>query len=142
MELALSVVLTPLIMLLWGAIFPVRGDSEFQQYDLASLRPRNRWINNISLLLHFVGMFLPFPFLIERSKSNPEFDPWMIALIFGSMVLFPFLFITAITLPQGIKRFREYWRFYELHYGIGILGIKIVFIPIGLAGIISLWKFT
>ncbi len=141
-ELLLSVALTPIIMILWGALFPVSNDSEFHNYDFEILRKRNRWINNISVALHFVGLCLPISLLISATENNPELVPWGIALIFGSMVIVPFLFVVIVTIPQGIKRFREYWRFYELHYGIGIRGIKLVFIPIGLLGIAALWKIT
>ena len=141
-ELLLSVALTPIILFLWGAVFPVTDEPEFDGYDFEAMKKRNKWINNISVALHFVGLCLPIPFLVSATDSDPELVPWGIALVFGSMVIVPFVFVTAITLPQGIKRFREYWRFYELHYGIGIRGIKAVFVPIGLIGIAALWKIT
>lgn len=134
--------MTPVILFLWGAAFPVTEESEFNHCNFEAMKKRNKWINNISVVLHFVGMCLPIPLLMATTENNPELVPWGIALVFGSMVIVPFTFVTAMTLPRGINRFREYWRFYELHYGIGILGIKVVLIPIGLIGVAALWKIT
>ncbi|TNZ55559.1 hypothetical protein CGK45_22995 [Vibrio parahaemolyticus] len=140
MELALSIVLTPIIIILWAKFFPVAENDEFNFLSQDTLKEKNKWINNISVFLHFVGLVLPIPLISKVSENNPELVPWGIALIFGSMVLIPLIFVSMVTLPRGVKRFREYWRFYELHYGIGIKGIKVVFIPIGLVGLLSLFK--
>ena len=53
------------------------------------------------------------------------------------MVDLPVAVIASITLHQGVKRFQEFWRFYEIKYGIGIRGITCVYTPIGLLGIMG-----
>ncbi|QUM80423.1 hypothetical protein HWV01_09050 [Moritella sp. 5] len=142
MELALSIFLTPIIMVLWSKFFPVNKNYELNFSSFDTLKRNNQWINNISVVLHFVGLSLPIPFLQSITDNNPELVPWGIALVFGSMVVIPFIFVSIVTLSFGFNRFREYWRFYELHYGIGIKGIKLVFIPIGLIGLCGLYKIV
>ncbi|GHA32679.1 hypothetical protein GCM10007086_02340 [Photobacterium aphoticum] len=60
-------------------------------------------------------------------------------MIIGSMITIPFIFVSLVTLPYGVRRFKEYWRFYELHYGISMTGIAIFLIPLALLGFIGLF---
>ena len=48
------------------------------------------------------------------------------------MVALPVAVIALITLRQGSDRFREFWRFYEIKWGVGLCGIAWVYLPIGL----------
>ena len=40
----------------------------------------------------------------------------------------------------GLPRFREFWRFYELRWGIGVTGIKLVYIPFAVLGLVAALK--
>lgn len=127
-------------------MFPVKNDSQFSGVDFDVLRNRNGWINNISVLLHFVGLFVGGIFLMAvgfyyPSLQKSDLSPyWILPILIGTMIILPFIFVSLCTLPLGVQRFREYWRFYELHYKIGIKGIKVVFLPIGILGLVAYWK--
>jgi hypothetical protein len=94
----------------WARLTPPASESEFDRLDFEALRARN-------------GL-APATF-------------WLLALGFGLMVLLPVAYVAAVTLPHGAQRFREYWRFYELKWGIGLSGIRWVYIPIAILGLVS-----
>ena len=51
--------------------------------------------------------------------------------------LLGFRFMMNFRQPYLSQRFQEFWRFYEIKYGIGIRGITWVYTPIGLLGIMG-----
>ena len=129
-----SALLTPLIVALWAKITPVATRSEFDHLGADNLRARNRWLDHCFTLLMFIGMLVTFAFIpLLRSE---QLAPWLIGLAIGNMVVLPTVVIAALTLPSGTARFREFWRFYEVRWGIGLRGIAWVY------GFISvLWVF-
>ena len=59
----------------------------------------------------------------------------------GLSVSFHFIWVCLATLPfGGVVRFREFWRFYEIKWGIAMNGIRVVYIPISLIGLVSILK--
>ena len=136
--LFLSATLTPLIIMLWGKLSPAKkvglGELTFQQ-----LTKRNRIINGIATLLCLTGIMLPFPLM----KYVPEtVHGWVACLGFGLMIILPFIFISIVTLPKGLSRFYEFWRYYELNYKIGIKGIMVAYIPIMILGFYSIYEIN
>jgi hypothetical protein len=82
----------------------------------------------------FVGLLAPIAAL-PLLKSE-RLAPWLVGFALGNMVVLPTGVIAAITLPKGVARYREFWRFYEVKWGIGLRGIAWVY------GAISvLWIF-
>lgn len=132
---AVSIILTPLIMRLWSAAFPLRGNKEFSHFTYKGLKRRNGWIDLIATVFMLVGMFVPFIFFRQLEKVGL----WAVGVPFGLAVIFHFVWVTLVTLPFGLKRFREFWCFYELRWGIGMVGIKVVYIPMGIVGLFSLF---
>jgi len=65
-------------------------------------------------------------------------SPWPLGLGLGLMVILPTLFILMVTLPQGSVRVREFMRFYETKWGIGIRGLRWIYVPIAMLGLVSL----
>ena len=130
---------TPLIMKLWGRWSPPTRASEFDSVSKEELRRRNNWIDNVACSLALIGIFSPL-LLYANGMSNR--NPWPVGLGFGLMVILPVAFVSMFTLPQGFVRFREFWRFYELKYGIGVRGITYVFVPIAVLGIASIYKLV
>jgi len=129
-----SALLTPLIVALWARIAPVATRSEFDHLGTDQLRARNRWLDHLFTLLMFIGLVVPFAFIpLLRSEQD---GLWLFGLALGNMVILPTAAIAAITLPKGAARFREFWRFYEVRWGIGLRGIAWAY------GLISiLWVF-
>jgi hypothetical protein len=89
------------------------------------LRARNKWLDRAFTLLMFVGLLVPF--LVMHKLGSVQLDLRVIGLAFGNMVVLPTAFVAAITLPSGIGRFREFWRYYERKWGIGSKGIAWVY---------------
>lgn len=56
---------------------------------------------------------------------------------FGFMAMFPYVWVCLVTLPFGLWRYQEFWRYYELEYGIGKTGILLVYLPCAATGAIS-----
>ena len=128
---------TPLIMKWWGRLAPPTQASEFDSLSREELRRRNNWIDNVACVLALAGIVSP---LLLYANGMSRQNPWPVGLGFGLMVILPVTLVALLTLPQGLGRFREFWRFYELKYGIGIRGISYVFVPIGVLGIVSIYK--
>ena len=124
--------LTPLVVYLWGKAFPPDPLRELE--SPADLKARNGWIDVIATCFMFIGMITPIV-LFGRNLNSVGMPA--VGLMFGLMVIFHFVWVCIATLPFGIRRFREFWRFYELRWGIGMRGIKIVYIPFAMLGFFS-----
>lgn len=131
-----SAVLTPLIVSLWAKITPVAGQSEFDGMSADQLRSRNNWLDRAFTALMFVGLAAPMPFF-ANTDAKP-LVPWLIGLAIGSMVALPSAVVAALTLPRGAVRFREFWRYYEVKWGIGLKGIAWVYGFFTLVWVVSL----
>lgn len=134
MSVVIATAVTPLIVYLWGRAFPIANNSEFGSVDYDTLKKRNGWIDVIATLTMFIGVLLPF-LLVGLVRKDRVI--WLPALAIGLMVISHFAWVCAVTLPSGAPRFREFWRFYELRWGIGISGIKLVYIPVGALGVVA-----
>ena len=128
--------LTPLLVTVWSRFFPPSplGDGENKE----TLRARNGWIDLVATLFMFIGLFAP---LIIFGRNFNSVGGWTVGLMFALMVSLHFLWVCVATLPSGgLPRFRESWRFYEIRWGIGMKGIRLVYIPISLLGLRSVIK--
>jgi hypothetical protein len=138
LPLVASLALTPVVMALWQRAAPPTDSSEFDALGVAALTERNGRLNSLFTLLMFVGLLVPLPILLSLTVSSGLRAFGFMALTFGLMVDLPVVVIGAITMREGVKRFQEFWRFYEIKYGIGLRGIAWVYIPIGLLAPIGL----
>jgi hypothetical protein len=129
---AAAAVLTPGIMAMWAKLTPPKPASEFDALGPEALRQRNRWLDHAFTLFMFVGLCYPVPILQKYGSPSNIFP--MIGVAFGSMVVTPVVFVTLCTLPKGIARVREFWRFYETRWGIGLRGIAWVYTFVALVG--------
>jgi len=124
-SVAASAALTPLIVSMWAKITPVASQSEFDHMGADRLRSRNKWLDRTFTILMFVGLAIPIA-LIPRLGTG-RLAPWLIGLALGNMVVLPTAVIGALTLPKGAARFREFWRYYEVKWRIGLKGIAWVY---------------
>lgn len=125
-------VLPPLGMRLLAELFPPRPHRLFP--SLESLRARNGWINAIACILFVGGFFLPF--LLLRDQVNEIGWP-VIGLGFGGAVVVAYAWICLATLPFGLWRYQEFWRYEQLHNGVGAAGLYVIFVPPAAFGILS-----
>lgn len=130
---------TPIVMSLWGKLSPPAKSSPHDSFSEQELIRRNNWINNISIVLLFVGIGVSL--LLYENGASPH-DPWPAGLGFGLMVILPVTFISLVTLPRGIRRYGEFWRFYELKYKVSLKSIFILYLLLGLLGVVSAYKIV
>lgn len=134
MSVLASIVLTPIIVYLWGRAFPVRNDPRFAAFDYQTLKKRNGWIDLVATAMMFAGLGTPLLLIPFVRKENAM---WLVGVAIGSMVILHFLWVCVATRSFRGQRAQEFWRFYELRWGIGITGIKFVYVPIGVLGMVS-----
>ena len=127
-------VLTPLIIRWWSRATPPAETSEFDSLGKDELRERNGRIDTIGTFLSFCGLATAFPFYFGAVPTN---NGWPLGMGFGMMVIFPVTWFWLATRRGGIKRWHEFWRFYELKWGVGLRGLRWLYVPVGLLGIIS-----
>jgi len=117
-----AVILTPFITALLSRFSPPSKFSPYDGFSKEELQHRNGVINGVASVLCFAGIWIGVALYgLGVDKSNP----WPVGLGFGLMAILPVTFITLATLTQGIKRYEEFWRFYELKnkMSIKILGV-------------------
>jgi hypothetical protein len=102
--------------------------------DYPTLRARNFWINGVAQLLFIAGFGVTLLLL-----PQPSVGPRLLALgaACGAAVVVSFAWICAATLPFGRDRYREFWRFHQLHYDIGTMGAVTLALPLVAIGAIS-----
>lgn len=130
---------TPLLMKLWGKLSPPGQLPGCDQYSPEELRRRNNWIDLVGVVLSLSGICFP---LFLYAKGVSKRNPWPVGLGFGLMVILPTAFFALVTLPKGRGRFREFWRFYELKYGIGLKGLTVVCVPLACVGLVSAYELV
>jgi hypothetical protein len=134
-SVAVGGLLTPLIVRWWSRAAPPAETSEFDSLGLDGLRERNNRIDVIASILSFCGLLTAFPFYIGPAKWN---SGWPLGMGFGFMVIFPVIYIWLATRHGGVSRWHEFWRFYELKWGIGLRGLRWFYVPVAGLGIVSL----
>lgn len=130
---AAAAILTPLIMALWSKMAPPAESSDFDHIDPVSLHDRNNGFDIVCQVLSLAGIFTPV--VLMAIGVTPSF--WLVGFGFGLMVILPVAFIVAVTLRDGIQRYREFWRFYELKWKVGIRSVAWLYTPLALLGVIS-----
>ena len=129
--MAASALLAPFLMRAASRAFPPR-DPVGGNYG--SLRSRYKSIELWSQVFAVLGSGAAGLFFLILRCGN---TPWLVGVVFGWLVLIPVLFIAVCTLPRGISRWREFWRYYELHYQLSLRFITPVYALLCLLGIIS-----
>ena len=109
---------------------------EFDSPDFETMKRRNAWIDNVATLVMFIGFVAPL--VLIHSYHGSVF--WIFGLMFGDLVIGHISSVSLITLPMGATRFREYWRYYDSRWRVGISGMKFLYIPICLVWLVSAWN--
>jgi hypothetical protein len=118
-------------MRLTARAFPPRSRdvAEFQ-----SLHPR---YNSLEIASQFAAILCAVGLGAVVYMMHGRNTPWLVGLIFGWLVLTPVLLIALVTLPRGSAQWREFWRFYELKYGLSLRLVAPVYTVLALLGIVS-----
>lgn len=108
---------------------PLPDDGE----SAVELRRRNGWIDGIGILLFFGGFYLPLGLLLT-DPALKDSSLLVVGLAFGAAAILPNLWFGLATLPFGIDRYQEFWRFFQQRYTVGrgvILGFYLTSAAIG-----------
>jgi hypothetical protein len=116
---------------------PAKADSRFDCISQEDLRRKNHWVEMVatailaaSFILIFVGMMV----------FGLEHNAWRIGLLFCFPVTLMLIFVCAATLPRGLSRFSEFWRYHELKAGVRLDALLMLYIPFAGVGAICLFK--
>jgi hypothetical protein len=82
---------------------------------------------------------LLIPLILFNFKIIKQNSIWLVGLSLGLMIILPVTIVMLVTLRKGTDRFHEFWRYYELKWKIGLKGIRRLYIPFAIIGIISLF---
>ena len=127
--------LAPLIVHWLGRAAPPAETSEFDSLGIETLRARNNQIDVVGQVLSFCGLLTAFPFYFGPLNSE---SPWPLGMGFGMMAIFPVTYFWIATRGGGLRRWHEFWRYYELKWGVGLRAVRWVFGPLATLGVISL----
>ena len=109
------------------AAFPSSENQSAPDYQ--TLRARNAWINGVAQVL-FVAAFGVTLWRLPRMGLVA------LGIACGMAVAVPFVWVCLATLPFGLDRYREFWRFHQLHYEMGTMGAVALALPFAAAGAI------
>jgi hypothetical protein len=129
---AAVVALVPIIIGILARFSPPPEIAEGETFE--SLKERNGLISNIAQAFSFLG--LAFPLVLFRRGINDIGWP-ALGLGFGLMAVLPIVWICIATLPLGIQRFKEFWRFTEIHQKLGLGAVLMIYSPLAIVGLVS-----
>lgn len=127
-----AMVLTPILVQLLGWAFPPDKGRMFESFE--RLSARNRWIDVVSSAATMCAMVALLGLLLG---SIEDLGLPAISLLFGVIPTAYYLAAGMVTLPQGISRWREFWRYYVRSYGIGLAGLVTMSLMCWTAGAVS-----
>jgi MFS family permease len=116
---------------------PPKATSSFDYISREDLRRRNHWIEIVGAAIWPTAMLLIFIGLLNFGLNQ---NPWRIGLLFGFPIALTLAFVCAVTLPKGLPRFREFWRYHELKNGIRLAALLALYVPLAIIGVIGLAK--
>ena len=125
-----AVIVTPLAIRALGRAVPPTPSNALH---FESLRAEYRSLELWSRVAAVVGMISAAAWVFIRVDNTP----WLLGVIFGWLVLAPVLFVAISTLPRGVSHWRDFWRFYELSYGISLRLLVPVYAFLCALGIVS-----
>jgi hypothetical protein len=119
------------ILAAFRVFFPSFEDRSAPDYP--TLRERNVWILAVAQILFVAGFGLALLWLPEEGTGRR----WLsIGLACGMAVAVPFAWVCLATLPFGLDRYREFWRFHQLHYELDTKGAVALAAPFAVLGVI------
>jgi len=115
-------------------LVPPKRTSQFDYLSPDELRSRNNWIEIAANVTFATSFGLTSLYFISFGLNH---NLWSIGVWFCFPITLMFLFICLVTLPKGVRRFREFWRFHELKHRIRSVLILILYAPFVLLGMVS-----
>ena len=116
-----------------------RKTSEFDVIPIDELRKRNNWIDVAANFILAGGFLLLFAVNLILGLNG---NLWRVGFWFCFPVTLAFIFFAIATLPKGLRRYREFWRFHELKHRIHRALSLCLFVPLALLGLVSAIKLV
>lgn len=120
-------IIIPIVFALWKFFFPASRYSEFDDMGLVELRKRNYWIDVITFFIQLIAIAIGIAVMIKVKGFAGKNG---IILMSCLAIWLPTLFLLAVTLPHGFKRFREYIRWSERRTGRSEKITMIICVPL------------
>jgi hypothetical protein len=111
-----------------------RKTSAFDSIPAKTLKQRNNWIDVAGRFIYVGSYFVFFAGLLYFGLGG---NLWRVALVFFFPETLALVFVGAATLPHGIKRWHEFWRFHEIKQRSHLYLLLALYIPMGLLGLVS-----
>jgi hypothetical protein len=105
--------------------------SIFDSMTFDELQVRNRWIEYGGLTVTLATLILAWGLMVAVGLQH---NLWRVGFMLGMPYAAMFAFVSAATLPSGIRRFREYWR---LKQRIRLAVLLTVYVPPAVIGVVS-----
>lgn len=99
--------------------------------DYPALALRNGWINAVAHLWFVVGFGMTLLLAPGPAGNWP-----MVGIACGVAVVVSFAWVCLVTLPYGLGRYREFWRFHRMYYEIDTVGAVVLALPLVVTGAI------
>jgi hypothetical protein len=111
--------------------------SDFDQIPYDELKRRNNWIELGGSFILIGSLLLIWLWLVNIGLNH---DPWRIGFLFCFLLTLTHFFVTIVTLPKGLKRFSEFWRYHELKHRTRLALLLCLEIPFSIVGVISAFE--
>jgi hypothetical protein len=116
-------------------LVPPKRSSKFDNRPLSEMRARNNRIDNVGTLIIGGGYVILSIWIINFWKH----DLWQIGIVFGFPVALTLAFVCVVTLPMGVDRFREFWRFHELKHKTRLALLMSLYLIFAVIGVVSMY---
>jgi hypothetical protein len=115
-------------------VFRPKKRSIFDSMTFDELQVRNRWIEYGGMTVTLATLILAWGLMVAVGLQH---NLWRVGFMLGMPYAAMFAFVSAATLPSGIRRFREYWRFHELKQRIRLAVLLTLYVPPAVLGLVS-----
>jgi|SRR4051794_2207611 hypothetical protein len=112
-----------------------RATTEFDSMTMEELNERNRWIEITGTWIFVGGLILLAVCLQSFGNAGPWI--WKILFLFNFPIAATLIFVCAVTLPRGMRSFKEFWRFHELKHRSNLYLLLSGYVPSALIGLVA-----
>ncbi len=131
----LAVALPLLLIAWWMRRNPPAKSSRYDQIGPDLLKSRNGWIEDLGHLMSILGPIGAWPLLKIESELENEF--WIAGVALGLMAIIPIAVFRIATASGGRERWFEFWRYYELNWGVSAKSLWWLYLFFALIGLVS-----
>jgi hypothetical protein len=113
-----------------------RKESEFDAIGFDSLKRRNAWVELAAVCAFALCLVLNWILLLRMSAHR---SIWSAIFLLCTPITLFLVVISALTLPFGLARAREFWRYHELKHRSRLGFLLTIYIAFAIPGFISVY---